>query len=353
MKAISQKISIPNILEVGKEKLSECGKLIAKNGFRKVVLFFGGGIYDLFGKTFIQALTSSSIQILKQYEGDDNEVCRITSMAFSLPADTELVIGIGGGKVLDIAKYVAFLNHYPYVSFPTSTSHDGFASSGCSLIVDGRRTSVPAKMPYGIIVDIDIIKSSPEKFIYSGIGDLVSKISAIFDWQYEENNGKTIMNDFAVMIAKKSVNSIVRMDFTGLKDDFFLKELIDSLTMSGISMEIAGNSAPASGSEHLISHALDKLTDKPQLHGIQVGIATYIMSKVQNHRSQRIEKFLTQTGFFQHVAQLGMRKSDYEKAIELAPSIKPYRYTFIHQDEYRNAAKKLLSEDRILNEVLQ
>lgn len=80
----------------------------------------------------------------------------------------------------------------------------------------------------------------------------------------------------------------MRTPYESIKDELFLKELVDSLAMSGIANEIAGSSAPTSGSEHLISHALDKILEHPQLHGIQVGIATYIMSVVQNHRYVRV-----------------------------------------------------------------
>ncbi|HEX3028086.1 MAG TPA: iron-containing alcohol dehydrogenase, partial [Clostridia bacterium] len=191
----------------------------------------------------------------------------------------------------------------------------------------------------------------PEKFIYSGIGDIVSKVTAIFDWQFEEQQGITRIDDVAAMIAKKSVNSIARMPYTDIKEDFFIKELVDSLTMSGIAMEIAGNSSPASGSEHLISHALDKMTKTPQLHGIQVGIATYIMSIVHNHRHERVRKFLTDTGFFNFVKTLGLNASDYEKAIDIAPCIKPNRMTYIHIPEYREKAKKVIYEDSILKEI--
>jgi glycerol-1-phosphate dehydrogenase [NAD(P)+] len=182
---------------------------------------------------------------------------------------------------------------------------------------------------------------------------LVSKITAVYDWEYEGRTGKATVNDFAVMIAKKSVNSVVRMDIqTNIRDEFFLKELVDSLIMSGIAMEIAGCSAPASGSEHLISHGLDSLLEKPQLHGIQVGIATYIMCNVQGHRVARITKFLGETGFFDYARSLKMKATDFEKAIELAPNIKPDRYTYIHTEQGRIAAKQLLKNDKILTAVL-
>ncbi|MBP2626584.1 MAG: 3-dehydroquinate synthase [Firmicutes bacterium] len=352
MRFNAHRISIPTILEVGKGNLGNIGELLAKKSLKKIVVFFGGGIYELFGKKIMDSLAFHGIVVLKSYEEDNNEVCSITRLAFTLSSETEGVIGIGGGKILDIAKYVSFLSNLPFISVPTSTSHDGFASSGCSLLVEGRRTSVAAKMPFGIIVDIDVIKSSPEKFIYSGIGDLVSKITAIQDWFFEEKNLNITIDDFAVMIAKKSVNSIVHTTFANIKEDFFLKELIDSLTMSGISMEIAGNSAPASGSEHLISHALDKFVDIPELHGIQVGVATYIMSKVQGHRQQRVHDFLQETGFFAHVKELRMTKKNFARAIDFAPTIKPYRYTYIHSKEHREYAKNLLTEDHVLQEIL-
>ncbi|MCE5285794.1 MAG: iron-containing alcohol dehydrogenase family protein [Pelosinus sp.] len=352
MRLTAHRISIPTILEVGKGNFGNIGKLLAKHALKKIVLFYGTGIYELFGDKISSSLASSGIIVLKKYEQDNNEVCSITRLAFSLPNDTEVIVGVGGGKVLDIAKYAAFLKNLPFISLPTSTSHDGFASSGCSLLVDGRKTSVAAQMPFGIIVDIDVIKSSPEKFIFSGIGDLLSKITAIQDWLFEEENGKAVVDDFAVMMAKKSVNSVVRTNFSSITEDFFLKELIDSLTMSGISMEIAGNSAPASGSEHLISHALDQLLAKPELHGIQVGVATYIMSMVQNHRKERVHNFLQQTGFFAHVQKLNLYKESFAEAIELAPQIKPHRYTYLHSKENRDYARQLLYQDAVLQKIL-
>lgn len=121
--------------------------------------------------------------------------------------------------------------------------------------------------------------------------------------------------------------------------------------MSGIANEIAGSSAPTSGSEHLISHALDKMLEAPQLHGIQVGIATYLMSKVQEHRFERINTVFRNTGFWNYVATLNLNVEDYIKAIDLAPSIKPFRYTYLHEKQYRELAKEILVEDTILKTV--
>jgi glycerol-1-phosphate dehydrogenase [NAD(P)+] len=354
MKAYEHRITIPAILEVGMERMNRVGAYLTKTGITKIVIFFGEGIRELFGGMVVGSIAKQpSLHLLDQYDFDDIRFEAVMNRAFTLPGETEAVVGVGGGKVLDVAKYIAFLNDLPFISVPTSTAHDGFASSGCSLIINDRRTSVHARMPYGIIVDIGVIKNSPEKFIFSGLGDIISKITAVYDWQFEERHGEAVINDFAVMIAKKSVNSIARISFESIKEDFFLKELVDSLTMSGIAMEIAGNSAPASGSEHLISHSLDKLTDHPQLHGIQVGLATYIMSRVQEHRYQRVERFLTDTGFFDYAATLGLKRTDWERAIEMAPEIKPNRHTYLHLSENRLKARRILAEDPVLEGIFK
>ena len=353
MKTAIHRIDIPAIMEVNSSILENVGSYVERAGISRVIVLFGEGIRELFGEKIISSIKNkTTLSLLETYDFDDITIEKLIPHAFSIPSKADAVIGVGGGKVLDTAKYIAFLNNLPFISIPTSTSNDGFSSSGCSLVINGKRTSVHAAMPFGIIVDLAVIKNAPVKFIYSGLGDIVSKISAVFDWYFEERNNAARVDDFAAMLAKKSVNSIVRMPYTNITEQFFLKEMVDSLTMSGIAMEIAGSSSPASGSEHLISHALDKILDKPQLHGIQVGIATYLMSLVQQHRFERVEKFLGDTGFFDHVATLGMEAEAFVKAIDIAPSIKPNRYTFIHVEENRNRAKELLRSNEILKKIL-
>ena len=345
-------IAIPALLKIGPGALGELGTYLKDLRLEKVVILFGNGLIEMFGMDVMKSLAEMGIDVLEYQELDTVRLEDLTSLAFSMPAKTQAVIGIGGGNVIDAAKYCGFLRNLAFISIPTSASSDGFSSASASLLVEGRRTSVPARLAYGIVVDTQIIKSAPKKFIYSGIGDMVSKITALYDWKFEEEHGYGKVNDFATMIAKKAVNSFVRTPFESIEEDLFIKELLDSLAMSGIANEIAGSSAPTSGSEHLISHALDKMLEQPQLHGIQVGIATYLMSVVQDHRYKRVNTIFTQTGFWDFVKTLEMRHVDFEQAIDLAPSIKPFRYTYLHEQEYRDRAKEVLATDEKLKEIL-
>lgn len=346
-------IAIPSVLKIEPGAVKKIGTYLKEAGLSKVVILFGNGLIEMFGGDVMASLKEAQVEVLEYQEMDTVDLQDITSLAFSMPNKTQAVIGLGGGKVIDAAKYCGYLLKIPFISVPTSSSSDGFSSASASLIVEGRRKSVPAKMAYGILVDTDVIRSAPKRFLFSGIGDMVSKITALYDWQFEEEHGYGEVNDFALMVAKKAVNSFVRTPFETIDDQLFLKELLDSLAMSGIANEIAGSSAPTSGSEHLISHALDKLLERPELHGIQVGIATYLMAKVQNHRYERVDTLFTKTGFWDYVETLELRVEDYERAIDLAPSMKPFRHTYLHEEKYRTLAKELLHTDEKLKKVFR
>ncbi|MCR5743745.1 MAG: iron-containing alcohol dehydrogenase family protein [Lachnospiraceae bacterium] len=344
-------IAIPSILNVGSGILKDIGPTLMAHELDKVVIFFGNGLIGMFGETVLESMSRAGIEVLSYCELDDVNIDEITSIAFTLPNTTKAVIGIGGGKVIDAAKYMGFLRQMPFISVPTSSSSDGFSSASASLLVDGRKTTVPAAMAYGIIVDTYVLKTAPERFLYSGIGDMVAKITAVYDWFFEVEHGVGRINDMAVMIAKKAVNSFVRTPFKDIHENLFLKELVDSLAMSGIANEIAGGSAPTSGSEHLISHALDKYSEHPNLHGVQVGIATLIMAIVQEHRDVRVRQILTDTGFLSFCETQNLDVNDYLDAIDRAPSMKPARHTYLHEEKYRARAKEVLLTDPDLKRV--
>ena len=200
-------ISIPAILKVEKDILGQVGKYLADMNFHKVVILFGNGLIDLFGDKVLNGMKDNNIEVLLYQEMDTVEINAIMQLGFSFPNTTEAVIGIGGGKVIDAAKYCGFLRNLPFISIPTSASSDGFSSASASLIVEGRRKSVPARIAYGIIADIEVIKSAPKAFLYSGIGDMVSKITALYDWIFEQEKGYDIVNDCAMMISKKAVRN--------------------------------------------------------------------------------------------------------------------------------------------------
>jgi glycerol-1-phosphate dehydrogenase [NAD(P)+] len=346
---VSREISVPSILKVYKGVVGDLNKILKEYGFDDIVIFYGEGIYELFGKRIENNL--EGIKIIGKFEGKSNRLDDIYDIAFKVP-QTSVIMGIGGGKVIDIAKYVGYIRKIPVITFPTAPSNDSICSPLCSLIVEGRRTTVPSRIPFGVVADTEMLGSAPESFIYSGIGDMVSKISAIYDLDFEEDHSDIKHDDFARMVSEKSIDSLLYFKTANIRDEEFLGKLVDSLIMSGIAMELEGDSAPASGSEHLISHALDKILPNPNLHGIQVGLATYITVNVQdNPRKNEVKELFDETGFWNFVRREKFNVNAWLLAIDNAPSIKPNRYTTIHVEEMRKEMKAFIKNDEILKTI--
>nr|WP_095522136.1 iron-containing alcohol dehydrogenase family protein [Salisediminibacterium selenitireducens] len=342
-------IPIPDILEIGHGTMQTLSGHCVENEFHKV-----GVLFDAFSKSFLEEKISSdlseqgiSVTTVEMTGNEDIHV--LISEAFRLDR-FDCLIAAGGGAVIDAGKYMAFSRRVPFISIPTSPSNDGFSSSNCSLMVDGKKTTVPAAIPYGVIADLDIIEHAPLPMILAGTGDLMSNITAMHDWYYEERQGAASVHAFAAMLSKKGVNSFIRTPMQDIRNTLFLKELISSMTMGGIATMISGNSSPISGSEHMISHALDQTAEQPLIHGLQVGLATYLMALVHDYRYERMRKVFHRTGFFEHIKTLPLKRSEWERAIDLAPEMKPKRRTYLHEAEHRRQAKLFLHSDKILND---
>lgn len=348
-----REISIPYVLKIYKGLRNEVGEILKDIGISNVTIFYGEGIQKLFGEDIEKSIKDKDIMIEEIYEGKSNKIEDIYDIAFKIK-QSDVILGIGGGKVIDISKYVGYIRKIPVITFPTAPSNDSICSPLCSLIIEGKRTTVPSKIPFGVISDTDILSSAPESFIYSGIGDIISKITAIYDLDFEEKKKKIIHDDFARMVAEKSIDSLLYYKVDSIRDEEFLGKLVDSLIMSGIAMEIEGDSAPASGSEHLISHALDKILPNPHLHGIQVGIATYIVAQVQNNpRKNVVNEVLENIGFFNYVKKEKFNLNAWLLAIDNAPYIKPHRFTTIHDEKNRKKMKDIVAEDTLLKEIFK
>ena len=225
---------------------------------------------------------------------------------------------------------------------PTSLSNDGFCSPQSSLTQGGRRRSLHAMMPSGVVVDTDVCLRAPETLWWSGVGDLVAKVTAIADWKRAFHARGTPVNDFAALLSDATVFQFMARPVRDLEG---VRLLATALMLNGIAMEVSGSSRPASGSEHLISHALDALAARPRLHGLQVGVATYVVSHLQGQGTERVASVLDSTGFWRGITEDPFSRREWLEAVRLAPTLKEDFYTVLSSRDCVPEVDALLRTD--------
>jgi glycerol-1-phosphate dehydrogenase [NAD(P)+] len=316
-------------------------------------LFFSDGIENIVGQNLYEGFKEYGIEIAYKDAISDIDIENIIHTAFKVPPQTDALIGIGGGKSLDYSKYCAHVLKLPFISVPTSVSNDGFCSPNASLLVEGRRKSVKSCIPYGVVADIGVIEKAPKAAFYSGIGDMISKVTALWDWKRGFLKKLNDHNDFASLLAHNSLDSLYFLvEAQDFNSEGFYYSLVNSLVISGIAMEVAGSSRPASGSEHLISHALDSISPAPAMHGIQVGIAAYLCSLLQNNEVETVRDFLIKTGFAGFAKNKPLDKRQFLKALELAPKIKDNYYTVLSEETSLQKAVEFIENDEMLKNLI-
>lgn len=346
------RITIPKLLRIKAGIIPKLGKYLASENMSSIVLLWGEGMEKILGDVVNSSLAHYQIRVLYSTEVTSIDIRHCFENCLKVPSDTKGIVAIGGGKALDHAKYLAHNLKIPLMSVPTIISNDGICSSLSSLIVEGKRRTVKTTIPHAVVVDLDLVSSAPKHFIYSGIGDLVCKGSAIADWKLAYHQRGEYVDDFAVMMAQNAFDAFLHFFPKKLDDPNFLKVIVSSLILIGVAMEIAGSSRPASGSEHLISHALDQISKKPHGHGIQVAVASIITSHLQGEGMDKIVSVLQETGFLDYVRANPLQRQELIDAIRLAPSIKSNFYTILSEEQQLAKALAFIGTEPLFKEIL-
>ena len=256
----------------------------------------------------------------------------IQKIVGSIDKNVDIMIGLGGGKTVDVAKLAAFNMNLPYLSIPTSASHDGISSPFASIKGLGRPYSIVANPPLGIIADLDIIGGAPIRLLASGCGDLIGKVTAVKDWEIERIDKGSYFGKYAASLARLSADIVIEeAKNIGLGKKDSVRDVIEALLSAGVAAGIAGSSRPCSGSEHLFAHALDIQGENNGLHGEKVGLGTILMAKLQGINWEKIVKALEDINAPTNGQDIGLDDKRIVKAILQAKKIRPDRYTILER----------------------
>jgi len=335
-------IAIPGLVRIKGGALEKLGIYCSRCGFRTVAVVASSDIPHGISESAATSLAAADVQAAPWLSCAEASFEQAQGIFVSLPGDVSAVIGLGGGRALDVAKYVAFLARLPYIAVPTSLSNDGFCSPGASLTVGGSKRSLPAAMPFGVIIDTAVCLAAPEQLWLSGVGDLAAKLTAVRDWRLAFHATGEPFNDFAALLSDATVFQFISRP---VRDQEGARLLGTSLMLNGIAMEVCNSSRPASGSEHLLSHALDRISVRPRLHGLQVGVAAYIVSRLQGGQSDTISSLFEACGFWEAIRSDPFSTTEWLEAARQAPTVKKAFYTILSARDCLDEISSMLEND--------
>ncbi len=259
-------------------------------------------------------------------------------------------VGAGGGSVIDVAKLAAFEHGPAFISVPTSASHDGICSGRASIKESRGSVSLEAKPPAAIIADTAIISKAPYRMLAAGCADVVSNLTAVLDWKLAHRLKAEEYSSFAAVLAKTAADQILEnlpLLRPGLEEAAWIT--VKSLVVSGVSMAVAGSSRPASGAEHLLSHALDRIAPGAAMHGEQVGVGTILMMHLHGGDWKMVRDALRQIGAPTTVKELNIPPKKFLEALTTCHTLRPDRYTVLGESGLTpEAAEKLCEATGVL-----
>lgn len=303
--------------------------------------------YEIAGEKVAESLSEIDINVTHSLvsKADTETVEKVLENS----GDSNFLIGVGGGTCIDVAKSASFKSEKPFISIPTAASHDGISSSRASIKGGGKSTSVQAQPPLAVIADTLIIRDSPSRLTAAGCGDMIANYNAVLDWNLAQKEKEESYSEYAAALSKMSAKLVVK-NAEVIKEgtEESARKIVKALISSGVAMSIAGSSRPASGSEHLFSHALDQIAPEPALHGEQCAVGAIMMLKLHEEDWKSIREALETLGCPTNAAELEIDPEHIIEALTQAHEIRPERYTILREGLSRSKAEELAEETDVI-----
>jgi glycerol-1-phosphate dehydrogenase [NAD(P)+] len=326
-------MQLPREVIVGNGTIEHVAEVSRRLGFTESALIITGlKSHEVAGKTVKALLERDGVEakMLLVESATLKDVSVVEERIKALKP--QIVFGVGGGTKIDVAKLSSARQGVPFISVPTTASHDGIASPLASVKGFEKPFSVKAQAPLAIVADTNIIMQASPRLVTSGCGDVIAKFTAVKDWKLAHEEKNEYYGEYAASLALMSAKLVIQnAELIKPKNEEGLRVLLEALISCGVAMSIAGSSYPCSGSEHLFSHALDMIKPNHALHGEQCGVGTIIMAYLHRENWRLIRETLRKLGAPTNANELGVEEDDVVKAISMASSIRPERYTILNK----------------------
>lgn len=344
-------MQLPRDVLVGHGVIDEIGDVCRDLKLKgSALIVTGSTTLDLAGRRVASLLETagSSAESILTCRATMEEVEMVMEKAQEIGAS--FLMGVGSGRSIDLAKLASTRLELPFISVPTAASHDGIASSRASILDNGINASVQAQAPIAVVADTEVISGAPPRFLAAGCGDIISNYTAVLDWELASRLRNEYFGEYAAALSRMAARVIIESaDSIKPELESSARLVVKALVSNGVAMSIAGSSRPASGSEHMFSHALDRIAPKPALHGEQCGVGTIMMMYLHGGNWQEIRDALKKIGSPTTAEELGIDDKYIVEALLQAHSIRPERYTILGNGLTRSAAEKVAKITKVIN----
>ncbi len=339
-------MQLPREVIVGKDVISHVGDVCQRLGFDGNALVVSGLVtYPLAGERVAKSVAKSGLRVdhIIVKEASEPVLEEVTAKVKQWKAS--LVLGVGGGKDIDLAKLASARASVQFMSIPTAASHDGIASPYASIKGGSKPYSIRGQAPIAILADIEVLAKSPYQLLAAGCGDIVAKYTAVNDWQLAHKLKNEYYGDYAAELALMSAELVSKnsRDITQRKLEG-VRTVIEALISCGVAMSIAGSSRPCSGAEHLFSHALDIVAPETSLHGERTGVGAILCAYLQGSNWESIRDFLREIGAPSSAKELKVSPTEVVKALTMAHTLRPERYTILGETGVAEAAAERVAK---------
>lgn len=339
------------IIEQGAiEKLPEILASEKYQSFQKIVMICDENTYKAAGEKVETLIPGLEKVILEPENLHANEHgVEAAKKGLDLIGQPDLMIAVGSGTIHDITRYHAYNMKIPFFSVPTAASVDGFVSTVAAMTWHGFKKSFTAVSPIVVIADSDIFKKAPMRLTASGVADLLGKYTALADWKIAHVlTGEYICKEICDLENRALDELIQSLDGLTARDADAYEQLMYGLLLSGIAMQMTGNSRPASGAEHHMSHLWEMEVYNDYIdfyHGEKVGVGLVLASRIYHHAAEYMEE---------HDFTV-KEKMEVEEAAIKESFTKPRMYESIMDENTPNLLELIHSEDLIAKkkEIIQ
>nr|WP_127575725.1 sn-glycerol-1-phosphate dehydrogenase [Paenibacillus barengoltzii] len=280
------------VIELDRGVIRKVAPYLREQGYRQILLVADDHTYAAAGEQLMGLLEVAGVKtrvvlIQPDAQGDvvADEIAIVQLLLEIRPDETDALLAVGSGTIHDIVRFAAHKTGKPFVSVPTAPSVDGFTSAGAPLIVRGVKKTVPAVPPVAIFADLDILMAAPQRLVAAGFGDMLGKYTSLFDWKFSHLTAGEPYDEQAAAITERALCSCVsHAEAIGARTEEGIRALMTALIESGIAMLLFGQSHPASGAEHHLSHYWEmeylRQGRRALLHGAKVGVACAEIARV-------------------------------------------------------------------------